>query len=154
MSGIVYFVGREQYDFNRFGPIKIGFTKTSLSGRISNLQTGSVENLVLLAHAEASLEDEQLLHRAFWKNRIRQNGEWFWYSNDFRSVMNGMISLHIEDYISLCHDQDSEFELEPEDVYYDDLILIAQSLGSRKVTDFVWREVMDTARKMVELTHA
>jgi len=58
------------------GPIKIGFTRSkSVEKRLSDLQHGNAETLVVLASIEGSLIDEKNLHIKFSQFHIR--GEWF-----------------------------------------------------------------------------
>lgn len=69
--GVVYFVGARTA-----GPVKVGFTadRTVLS-RLSQLQTGSHEELVVLGQVEASPTVERTIHNLLGSHVVR--GEWF-----------------------------------------------------------------------------
>lgn len=68
--GWVYFAQR-----GLAGPIKIGFTSTSVAQRLAQLQTGSAEPLRLLAAIEGDRHTERHLHAQF--EPFRRKGEWF-----------------------------------------------------------------------------
>ncbi len=55
------------------GPIKIGFTRSSLRGRLSSIQTGNPERLRVVLRIPGDRERE--LHQAFAEYRL--GGEWF-----------------------------------------------------------------------------
>lgn len=67
--GKIYFVQAES------GPIKIGFTRKKLIGRLKELQPGSFETLTLLGGFLGTLQEEQRLHQQFKAQEIRR--EWF-----------------------------------------------------------------------------
>ena len=69
--GVVYFVGAQGA-----GPVKVGFTsdRTVLS-RLSQLQTGTHEELVVLGRIEASPAVERAIHSLLASHSVR--GEWF-----------------------------------------------------------------------------
>lgn len=62
------------------GPIKIGFTKYAVEGRMAALQTGNPVALKLLGTREGTVEDEADLHERFDFCRLR--GEWFYPTED------------------------------------------------------------------------
>lgn len=68
-DGFVYFL--EARESSR---IKIGFA-TNLERRISALQTGSPERLIVLGTIPGTRADERNLHKRFSKYRL--SGEWF-----------------------------------------------------------------------------
>jgi len=55
--------------------IKIGFTKSDPSLRLSGCQTGSAEKITLIGVMSGSLSDERRLHSKFAEHR--KSGEWF-----------------------------------------------------------------------------
>ena len=79
--GYIYFIATKD-------KIKIGFTKNPVEKRLKQLQTGNDENLVLLGYILGELEEEQLLHKQFAKDRIRHNGEWFFPSEELVEYIN------------------------------------------------------------------
>ena len=69
--GVVYFVGA-----SAAGPVKVGFTTDkSVSSRLSQLQTGSHEELIVLGQVEASPAVERAIHNLLSSHAVR--GEWF-----------------------------------------------------------------------------
>ena len=54
--------------------LKIGFA-VDVRARLSELQTGNAHELVLVATAPGTVEDERALHRRFAAQKVR--GEWF-----------------------------------------------------------------------------
>lgn len=69
--GVVYFVGAKS-----LGPVKIGFTSDrTVSSRLSQLQTGSHEELVVLGQVDASPAVERAIHNLLASHLVR--GEWF-----------------------------------------------------------------------------
>lgn len=69
--GVVYFVGAQST-----GPVKIGFTTDrTVSSRLSQLQTGSHEELVVLGKVDASPAVERAIHNLLSSHVVR--GEWF-----------------------------------------------------------------------------
>lgn len=73
LSGHVYFIQDED------GYIKIGFA-VSVADRIKTLQTGSRQELRILATMAGTPKDERKLHRRFRTDHVR--GEWFYPSDD------------------------------------------------------------------------
>ena len=57
------------------GPIKIGFTKKRVEGRLKELQAGNPETLLLLAWHHGTQDQELELHERFRHLQIRK--EWF-----------------------------------------------------------------------------
>ena len=69
--GVVYFVGAQAV-----GPVKVGFTSDwTVSSRLSQLQTGSHEELVVLGQVKASPAVERAIHSLLASHSVR--GEWF-----------------------------------------------------------------------------
>ncbi|MEK6664225.1 MAG: GIY-YIG nuclease family protein [Pseudomonadota bacterium] len=69
--GVVYFIGARTS-----GPVKVGFTTDRfVSSRLSNLQTGSHEELVVLGQVEAGPTVERAIHNLLSSHAVR--GEWF-----------------------------------------------------------------------------
>lgn len=69
--GVVYFVGGRAS-----GPVKVGFTTDrSAASRLSQLQTGSHEELVILGRVEAGPAVERAIHNLLGSHAVR--GEWF-----------------------------------------------------------------------------
>lgn len=67
---MIYFI-RKGID----GPIKIGFTSSSVEKRIAQLQTGHHEKLYLLGTITGSISDEISIHKELSNYHI--HGEWF-----------------------------------------------------------------------------
>lgn len=66
--------------------VKIGYTKNNPIKRLKQLQTGSSNNLELLYYFNVdSIATEKYLHRYFDFDRVRDNGEWFNYSDNIRN---------------------------------------------------------------------
>lgn len=79
---------------------KIGFTKRSVSLRISELETGNASNLEIVNtfRSKWGPKIERLLHSHFRKGRIR--GEWFNISDD-----------DIDKFTEICNKYHNNFEL-------------------------------------------
>lgn len=70
-AGFIYFIRSGDN-----GPVKIGWTKSSVAARLAELQCGNPEVLsICLVIKNKSLSDERELHLRFAEQRIR--GEWF-----------------------------------------------------------------------------
>lgn len=70
------------------GPIKIGFTSGCPLDRMANLQTGSPDELRLVAHARGTQEDERELHKRF--AHLRMRGEWFQPKSELVEFIRGI----------------------------------------------------------------
>lgn len=69
--GVVYFIGARSV-----GPVKVGFTSDrTVSSRLSQLQTGSHEELVVLGRVDAGPAVERAIHSLLASHSVR--GEWF-----------------------------------------------------------------------------
>ena len=67
--GFIYFIQAESG-----GPIKIGYTK-DIKARLSSIQTGHPDTLILLGAFPGNPNDEHNLHKEFKTYHVR--GEWF-----------------------------------------------------------------------------
>lgn len=70
-NGVIYFI---RFDMPG-GPIKIGFTKTSVRGRIKNLQQISPYPIQWIGFFDGHYTDERKAHRKLHRSCLR--GEWF-----------------------------------------------------------------------------
>jgi hypothetical protein len=61
----------------RMNLIKIGFTAQSLALRLRELQTGSADELRLIATMPGDQEAEAQLHDRFLASKVRTRSEWF-----------------------------------------------------------------------------
>lgn len=68
--GFIYFIEREPGDY-----VKIGWAKHGPHVRISELQTGCPDLLIVRGYFPGTREDESRMHRTFADLRAR--GEWF-----------------------------------------------------------------------------
>lgn len=71
-KGFVYLITHS--DHSR---VKIGFAK-NVSRRLANLQNATFLDLVIFDAYPGTMFDERILHKRFWKDRVR--GEWFKFS--------------------------------------------------------------------------
>jgi hypothetical protein len=71
LNGVVYFFRWGSPD----GPIKIGFTKTSVRRRIIALQQSSPYEIEWLGYFAGTYLDERAAHRRLHAHKLR--GEWF-----------------------------------------------------------------------------
>jgi len=67
------------------GPIKIGYAKNDVVGRIKQLQTGSHVILELFHTIKGSLLEEKALHSKFAARRL--HGEWFEDCSEIRDFI-------------------------------------------------------------------
>ena len=91
-KGFVYF-------FSNSKNIKIGYTKNNPENRLKQLNTGSDTQLYMLGYIQGSIELEKSLHKKFGQDRIRQNAEWFYPSQeliDFINKNNEIKNIYIE----------------------------------------------------------
>lgn len=70
--------------------IKIGYTAGYAERRMSQLQTGQPERLILLGTIEGEMSDERSLHRELKQYRL--GGEWF--SGDVKEIVTHLISTN------------------------------------------------------------
>lgn len=77
---MIYFIYAEQVE-----RVKIGFTRTSVEKRLSELQCGSPVPLTLLAIIGGTVKHEQELHRLFKRFHVR--GEWFEYHDEIKAFI-------------------------------------------------------------------
>lgn len=68
--------------------IKIGYTKNNVEKRLKQLNTGNENDLYILGYINGTLDDEKHLHWKFGNHRIRQNGEWFYPSQEIIDYIN------------------------------------------------------------------
>lgn len=80
-KGFVYF-------FSNSKNIKIGYTKNRPESRLKQLNTGSDTQLYMLGYIHGSTELEKSLHKKFGQDRIRQNAEWFYPSQELIDFIN------------------------------------------------------------------
>jgi hypothetical protein len=78
--GTIYVVGFADY-------VKIGFTSGPLEYRLSAIQTGAPEQLVVYARLQGTMADEAKLHRRF--KHLRTYGEWFKFDGDVAEWIEG-----------------------------------------------------------------
>src|SRR6266851_612069 len=69
-SSVIYFIRK-----GLNGPIKIGYTSSSVEQRIAQLQTGHHEKIYLLGTIPGSMSDEKAIHNELSEYNIQ--GEWF-----------------------------------------------------------------------------
>lgn len=67
---MVYFIQQENG-----GPIKIGYTKNNIQGRLSVIQAHSPFNFKLIYSMEGTSKTETAIHKEFESDRIKN--EWF-----------------------------------------------------------------------------
>ena len=86
MYGVVYLI----LETNQYGDEthKIGVTKRNITKRISELQTGNPNQLILLSSYETKhyKQLEKWLHRKFSCYKTNANNEWFYLPNE--TVLN------------------------------------------------------------------
>ena len=75
--------------------IKIGYSKDPVK-RIKQLQTGhptkiGSEGWILAGTEKDAKRMEQVFHAMFGKERIRENGEWFKYTDRIRGFVNNLM---------------------------------------------------------------
>lgn len=80
-EGKIYFI-------TNFSEIKIGFTTLSPVKRLKQLNTGSSTQLYLLGYISGTMQTESDLHKRFNSIRVRQNGEWFYGTDDLIDYIN------------------------------------------------------------------
>lgn len=69
--GVIYFIQIDMPD----GPVKVGFTKTSVRKRVLELQQMAPYRLKWIGYFEGHYTEERKAHRHLHTDRIR--GEWF-----------------------------------------------------------------------------
>ncbi len=72
------------------GATKIGWTSKIGSERITGIQTGNPTKVIERGRFNASnLKTEKVLHKIFEEKRTRENGEWFWLTeNDIENILD------------------------------------------------------------------
>ena len=78
---MIYFIIK--IDSNKKEFIKIGYSQNS-EKRLKQLQTGSSERLSIYCEIEVDKKLEKKLHKVWWKNRVRDDGEWLVLSTGLR----------------------------------------------------------------------
>ena len=78
---MVYFITDGNY-------IKIGYTKNNSKKRLKQLQTSNANRLFLLGYIEGDKTVEKELHNKFSSSIVRQNGEWFFPTEDLIDYIN------------------------------------------------------------------
>ena len=76
------------YFFSNRKNIKIGYTKNKVQSRLQQLNTGSDSKLYCIGYMQGNMEKEKELHQKFSNERIRQNGEWFYPSDNLIAFIN------------------------------------------------------------------
>jgi len=71
------------------GPVKIGFTGRRVKNRMAEGQTFVPKELIVLAEAYGTKEDEARLHHLFRFYRVR--GEWFSYDAPIKELIDYLI---------------------------------------------------------------
>ena len=79
--GNIYFFSDMQY-------IKIGFTTETIQKRMSRLKTGNPKDIYCLCNYKGTILQEKELHKTFIKDRVRDNGEWFYPSSEIIDYIN------------------------------------------------------------------
>jgi len=79
--------------------VKIGYTSNTAKGRAQDLQVGNAEELLLLAEAPGTEEDEEKLQSLFASARVR--GEWFLPAEELLELTLELSSgtVTLEDYL-------------------------------------------------------
>ena len=116
-DGFVYFIQEEET-----GRIKIGFSEKHPKGRLKDFQTGNSNKLILLGYIEGTSQDEKILHREFYEERIRNENEWFKPSPRLKERIKELLEESLEDKKSGIEDLNQEnidiFEVEYNDGKY------------------------------------
>ena len=68
--------------------IKIGFTTETIQKRMSRLKTGNPKDIYCLCNYKGTILQEKELHKTFIKDRVRDNGEWFYPSSEIIDYIN------------------------------------------------------------------
>ena len=76
------------YFITKFSEIKIGFTTLSPEKRLKQLNTGSSNQLYLLGYISGTMQIESDLHKKFNSIRVRNNGEWFYGTDELIDYIN------------------------------------------------------------------
>lgn len=87
------------YFFTNGENIKIGYTNNTLKNRLKQLNTGSDNQLYALGYITGDKEKEKELHLKFSREKIRNNGEWFYPSSeiiDYINSVNEKENIYIE----------------------------------------------------------
>lgn len=71
---MIYFIIK--IDSNKKEFVKIGYSKNS-EKRLKQLQTGSSERLSIFCEIDGDKKFEKKIQKIWWKNRVREDGEWF-----------------------------------------------------------------------------
>lgn len=82
-SGYIYFLLSEKMD-----AVKIGFTRGKIEKRLREWKTWHPYDFDVLKVLEGTMIEERLLHRRFWKDKIR--GEWFRYSEELKEYIDSL----------------------------------------------------------------
>ncbi len=69
------------------GCIKIGSSKDPV-GRLKSIQSHNPNSLKLLKVIDGGIKEEKILHRLFFRERIRSAGEWFVPSEELKKFIN------------------------------------------------------------------
>ena len=126
MSGYVYFIQAKESR-----AVKIGWTKEQLRGRLSACQTGSHEELELVAYFSGSMQDEKRMHDYFASDRLR--GEWFRWSDDLATMIAACREAHHLKYEHLVG-------LTPSDTVISVFENLKRSLSSKEAANDTTRE--------------
>ena len=113
---MVYFITDGSY-------IKIGYTKNNSKKRLKQLQTSNASELFLLGYIDGDKTVEKELHNQFSSSIVRQNGEWFFPTEDLMDYINKN-NLNENIYVDII---DGTIEI----AFYEGLI------------DYVWKELLN-----------
>jgi len=127
MNGFVYFVAAPTAR-----RVKIGFCSGDPRKRLYGLQTGSPEELYLVAHAPGSREDERYLHQCL--SGFRDQGEWFRYQGEVAHILTHLTWWTYDSYCEMLLDEDPDSLLDcgdgSEPMPWEELIDFAQTAGT------------------------
>lgn len=81
VNNMVYFITDGDY-------IKIGYTKNNSDKRLKQLQTSNAKRMFVVGYVEGDKTVEKNLHKKFNDCIVRQNGEWFFPTEQLLQYIN------------------------------------------------------------------